>query len=248
MVAHVEAGLTRRAAAGAAGVPTSTAYEWLNDPAFVDLVEAAEGRCERRVVERVLEAVDKGSWRAGMDFLRHRWPERWQTHEAIELAASIDLSNRTEAELIAEIERYRLASSRAAPTELEPPRIGEIVGTSVAEEWSEPVPEPPRLLAPVPEPMPAESEPEVRAAVASQEATRDAVPSQLATGRASKVEPEQLLRWVCVPRLDYRKHVVAQTDAAGVVVGCGQWFDAELVMEAEGDESPCDRCRGLASG
>lgn len=235
MLAHIETGLTRRAAAGAAGVPTSTAYEWLNDPAFIDQVEAAEGRCERRVVVRVLEAIDKGSWRAGMDFLRHRWPERWRTHEAIEFAASLSLSTQSEADLLADIERFAKAAGlshgrRSAPA-LYPsaePQTGEIVGLSVAEEWHEPI-EPPRISA-----ASEQREPEQR--VEPEPATIAVAPQN--------PEPGPLV-WVHSPG-DGRRHLVVGSAGDGWVrVACGN-------QEREGSPAAhalaaCQPCGDFAS-
>lgn len=85
IVAHVEAGSSRRAAAALAGVPFSTFYEWLEESRFADTLSAAEGTFEQRAVARIERAAGQGSWRAALALLERRLPNEWQPRSRLEV-------------------------------------------------------------------------------------------------------------------------------------------------------------------
>lgn len=80
LLAH---GMDRGAAAEDVGIGRATFYRWLNDPrpefdGLRDAVDRAEAEAEMAVTWNIVRrsATD---WRAGLAWLRARYPERWGT-------------------------------------------------------------------------------------------------------------------------------------------------------------------------
>ena len=74
------------AAAKAAGVSRQTVYNWLERGraarsgklrAFADAVDQAEAEAEVTAVACIRTAMEAGDWRAAVEYLKRRHPDRW---------------------------------------------------------------------------------------------------------------------------------------------------------------------------
>ena len=90
----IGSGLSRMGAAADAGVARSTMYRWIDEsPAFRRKLEEAEGRFERRVVNRMTAASNRGSWGAMAWLAERRLPDRFRAKQEIELSGSLGLDD-----------------------------------------------------------------------------------------------------------------------------------------------------------
>jgi hypothetical protein len=90
----IAAGLSRQGAAADAGIARSTLYEWLDgDPAFRQELDAAEARYERRVVRRMEQAANRGSWAAEAWLAERRLPDRFRAKTEIELSGALSIDD-----------------------------------------------------------------------------------------------------------------------------------------------------------
>jgi len=107
---QVEAGLTVRVAARAAGIARSTLYSWLElgrqgrEPyaAFAARLERAKGLCEARAAQQVYAAGAK-DWRAAAWMLERRWPKRYALRQTVRVERPV--STLSDEELEAELAR-----------------------------------------------------------------------------------------------------------------------------------------------
>lgn len=98
VLAALEAGCTRRAAASAADVHHTTMYRWMEaDATFRTAVEKAENVAEARATTLVVKAAYEGQWTAAAWWLERRRPDQYGKR------LSVDVSIRDEiAKLAAE--------------------------------------------------------------------------------------------------------------------------------------------------
>lgn len=80
--AFIRTGNFAKVAAEAAGISEATFYRWLSDEGdqfreFQESVARASAEAEVAAVE-VLQAAFQDDWRAALEFLKRRFPERWQ--------------------------------------------------------------------------------------------------------------------------------------------------------------------------
>jgi hypothetical protein len=118
--AQVEAGLTMRVAARAAGIGRRTLYNWLTlgregrEPyaAFAARLERAQGLCEARIAQQVY-AAGAEDWRAAAWMLERRFPRRWSSRQTVQVERPV--ASLTDEELEAEL--GRLGYVRREPLE-----------------------------------------------------------------------------------------------------------------------------------
>ena len=75
-------------AALSVGVPSSTYYRFVDDDeAFRDAIAEAEATFERRLVVSILsDGIALKSWRAKLELLSRRFPDRWGLREKLDLS------------------------------------------------------------------------------------------------------------------------------------------------------------------
>jgi hypothetical protein len=84
-------GMTRTAAAAAAGVDRSTPWKWAERSiAFGRSIEGAEAEFERRMVDQLDLAARRGSWRAALALLERRLPDGWQQRSTLAVEGGVD--------------------------------------------------------------------------------------------------------------------------------------------------------------
>lgn len=96
IVRMVRAGSYKEVAARAAGIGTSTLYSWqergeadrvegrqTEHAAFVEALTRAEAEAEVHAIAAVRKVMET-DWRAAMDYLARRYPERWAKREKLE--------------------------------------------------------------------------------------------------------------------------------------------------------------------
>jgi hypothetical protein len=112
----------------AVGITASTVERWRRlNPEFSSRLEAAEARCESKLVALVSDAAPS-DWRAAIALMKSRWPERW-SERRLDLAGDssigqlfqVSIHLGEEALRVSE-ERNRLSRS-ARPVEVEKPAI-----------------------------------------------------------------------------------------------------------------------------
>ena len=88
IVAALEGGCTRSAAAGAAGIDPSTLQRWVRRGERADgrdkrfrlfcmAIKKAESMCDMRCLELINAAASEGRWQAAAWILERRWPQSW---------------------------------------------------------------------------------------------------------------------------------------------------------------------------
>jgi len=85
VLAAIEAGSTRRAAAALSGVPLSTFYRFMEGTSFADAVSRAEGTFERNMITRIVGAAAHGSWQAAAWLLERRLPNDWRQRTELDV-------------------------------------------------------------------------------------------------------------------------------------------------------------------
>ena len=118
ILAAIEVGMTRTAAAAAVGVDRRTLASWTRRFAtFRAEVEKAEARAAQRMVNQIVTAA-RTTWQAAAWFLERRYPEDWGRRERVDVSVDIrreaerlaaELGGVSADEIIAEAER--IASS-----------------------------------------------------------------------------------------------------------------------------------------
>lgn len=73
----LELGASRRVAAEANGVATSTFYDWMKNADFADAVETAEARLAVALLEQLQEAIAKGDAASARWLLERRFPDEF---------------------------------------------------------------------------------------------------------------------------------------------------------------------------
>lgn len=120
IIAGLESGMTRRAAAGAAGIHHTTLYDWIRlDPPLLTALETAEAVAESRYT-RIVEQAAPTSWQAAAWWLERRKHQDYARRERVDM--TVDLNREAEriaaatgldpADIIAEAERI-LSESNA---------------------------------------------------------------------------------------------------------------------------------------
>ncbi|MDE2127914.1 MAG: hypothetical protein KGJ62_15140 [Armatimonadetes bacterium] len=85
-------GATRRTAAAAAGINEAALQSMLrHNPCLEAELAQAEAQCETRCAAAVMEAVEKGDWRAALALLARRDPAAWQERRQIDVRKLTDL-------------------------------------------------------------------------------------------------------------------------------------------------------------
>ena len=85
-------GATRRAAAAAAGLSEDALQRLLRrTPGLEAGMAQAEAQCETRCAAAVMEAVEKGDWRAALALLARRDPAAWQERRQLDVRKLTDL-------------------------------------------------------------------------------------------------------------------------------------------------------------
>ena len=93
VLAALEAGCTRRAAAGAAGIHHATLYRWMDaDATFRDTVEKAEDVAEARATSIVAKAAYEGTWTAAAWWLERRRPEQYGRRLAVDVSIKDEIA------------------------------------------------------------------------------------------------------------------------------------------------------------
>jgi len=119
ILAALQAGSTRTAAALASGVHPTTLQRWARSETVRMAIEKAEAEAEVRCVATIARAMTKGSWQAATWWLERRRAQDWDKVDRVEvtvrqqaerLAGELGLDA---GELIAEAERI-VAAARAS--------------------------------------------------------------------------------------------------------------------------------------
>jgi hypothetical protein len=106
IVSAIRAGNYARVAAEGAGIHRDTFYDWLKrgdtgEKPFSDVSDAvarASADAEMRAVGLIAKAMDE-DWRAALEYLKRRHPDRWQDRAKYELKTKLDLSKLSDHEL-----------------------------------------------------------------------------------------------------------------------------------------------------
>lgn len=93
VLAALENGCTRRAAAGAGGIHHATLYRWMDgDATFRDAVEKAENVAEARATTLVVKAAYEGTWTAAAWWLERRRPEQYGRRLAVDVSIKDEIA------------------------------------------------------------------------------------------------------------------------------------------------------------
>ena len=117
VLAALENGCTRRAAAGHAGIHHATLYRWMDaDATFRDEVEKAENVAEAKATVLVQKAAFEGQWTAAAWWLERRRPEQYGRRVAVDVSIKDEIAKLAAEygidpdEAIAEAERILVAA------------------------------------------------------------------------------------------------------------------------------------------
>ena len=104
VIQALENGMTRRAAAGAAGIGHTLLYEMINrDRTFADAVKMAENVAEARATSLVLKAAYEGTWTAAAWWLERRRPDDYAKRLVVDVSIRDEVA-RLAAELGIDVE------------------------------------------------------------------------------------------------------------------------------------------------